>query len=912
MSEFKAYIETYKVELIFGSETFLNEDITDSMISNNHIIYRRDRNRHGGGVLLGIDKKYKTVLLDFFTDTFESITIQLFIYNKKFILSSLYIPPNPNKSVLDEFKQFFREINDKYSDNFVIIAGDCNIDFLNYDKQSTKYFSQIINELAFVQKVNSYTYPTDLKYSQTKSLLDVVIVNNEDIILDISVTDSISQTCDHFLIAFHINIEKIKPKILTKTYINYSNETDLERFRNAMTEVNWNSIFSQYNDINTIYNQMISEITKCQNNCFKPKLVKIKSKIPNRIKCLIKRKTKVFQLYKRNNDIFYYYYINHMYERIHELLTEYHSEKYDKLIQKSDNLKSFYKYIKNNSQNTNSNIFTDNKNNLIINESEICEQFSECFSSKYCGLSLPNYESLNEFQSNFQVMSEFIITKTDVLREIMNFKVNKSCLNSEIPTILIIKCPEIFTEILYQLFNLMLKVSEIPESLKTVTVIPIYKKGKPKGKIDSYRPVSIEKNFLKLFCKLIFNNISAFVCKNSVIPHNQYGFRPGMSTSTQLIDIFDYITDSFNDKSLVCVDIIFLDLKNAFDSITFKSILENCYLIGIRNKSLELLENYLLNRKQFISYNNVCSELKVITSGVPQGGIGSPELFNLTVREFPQILKFSKLFQYADDSCIVKRIFNMNDIIELQTDLNDVYNWCLNKNLQINSTKSVHLRISLKNCSNFENYFINDIKIPEKSDHKHLGFIIDSRLTFNNQINCIYNKCLQKWGFLRNLCRYANSNILLKIYKSYILPLIDYCSVCLVPNNIQIEKIEKIQRKITKYICYKMSKKVDYKERLKILNLCSLNTRRQINVLKIVFKCLDNYNEIPIRWRNKFIISQNVRNGRLIVRPKTRNYFCDKNLFCNSIDLFNALPKDIRNETNLKCFLTKCEKFYSF
>ena len=60
-----------------------------------------------------------------------------------------------------------------------------------------------------------------------------------------------------------------------------------------------------------------------------------------------------------------------------------------------------------------------------------------------------------------------------------------------------------------------------------------------------------------------------------------------------------------------------------------------------------------------------------------------------------------------------------------------------------------------------------------------------------------------------------------------------------------------------------------------------------------------------------FIVSNNSRNGLLLCKPKTRIKFCDKNIFIYSIDLFNSLPIDIRNETNFKCFLTKCTEFLS-
>ncbi len=78
--------------------------------------------------------------------------------------------------------------------------------------------------------------------------------------------------------------------------------------------------------------------------------------------------------------------------------------------------------------------------------------------------------------------------------------------------------------------------------------------------------MTIKKNILKLFCKLIFNKINAFIT-NGLIPDNQYGFRAGLSTRHQIIDLSYDITNCFNNENLICVDPIFLDEENLENSL---------------------------------------------------------------------------------------------------------------------------------------------------------------------------------------------------------------------------------------------------------------------------------------------------------------------------------------------------------
>ncbi len=60
-----------------------------------------------------------------------------------------------------------------------------------------------------------------------------------------------------------------------------------------------------------------------------------------------------------------------------------------------------------------------------------------------------------------------------------------------------------------------------------------------------------------------------------------------------------------------------------------------------------------------------------------------------------------------------------------------------------------------------------------------------------------------------------------------------------------------------------------YKERLDLLNLKTLECRRKVLVMKIVFKCINRFRDIPNNWLTKYVISENDRNGRLILRSRT-------------------------------------------
>ena len=131
-------------------------------------------------------------------------------------------------------------------------------------------------------------------------------------------------------------------------------------------------------------------------------------------------------------------------------------------------------------------------------------------------------------------------------------------------------------------------------------------------------------------------------------------------------------------------------------------------------------------------------------------------------------LFFSHPFlNHTDDSCFLKVIYDTKDIQDFQTDLNHIQEYCNQKKFKINTEKSVHLRIKFKN-HDLIGYQMNGQTIEMKTSHKHLGFILDNKLTNNENVEHIYNNSLKKWHYLRKLFPFAKSDILINLFKTYI------------------------------------------------------------------------------------------------------------------------------------------------
>ena len=85
--------------------------------------------------------------------------------------------------------------------------------------------------------------------------------------------------------------------------------------------------------------------------------------------------------------------------------------------------------------------------------------------------------------------------------------------------------------------------------------------------IKNYRPISLLPICGKMFEKIIFNNLYKYINANNLITKNQSGFRPGDSTSNQLLYLINEIHEAFDDTKSLEVRAVFFDISKAFDQV---------------------------------------------------------------------------------------------------------------------------------------------------------------------------------------------------------------------------------------------------------------------------------------------------------------------------------------------------------
>ncbi len=196
-----------------------------------------------------------------------------------------------------------------------------------------------------------------------------------------------------------------------------------------------------------------------------------------------------------------------------------------------------------------------------------------------------------------------------------------------------------------------------------------------------------------------------------------------------------------------------LDIRRAFDQIPHNALLLALQKRGCPIYLLRLLRSYFLDRTQLVSIANSFSEAMPCISGIGQGSVLGPALFNAYIDAIfaTELSSGTSLVLYADDCLVIQPIRSTADELALNDDLAKLQQTYDSLFLAVNPAKSKVLLCSVSpSAATFTHLpSIAGVPLQAVTSLKYLGVYFDRKLDFHENASHSSAKTRQCIGVLK-------------------------------------------------------------------------------------------------------------------------------------------------------------------
>ena len=243
-------------------------------------------------------------------------------------------------------------------------------------------------------------------------------------------------------------------------------------------------------------------------------------------------------------------------------------------------------------------------------------------------------------------------------------------------------------------------------------------------------------------------------------------------------------------------------MSKAFDTVHLHKLIDKITHTNIPNTITKFISNYIKGRTQYTKYNDTISSLRNIKTGVPQGGVLSPTLFNIYTADIPTPQNNNiTLITYADDITILSTHTKPDTAQrQVQPYLEQIHEWTTNNQLKLNANKTT-TTLFTPDPAQYNTPLtlrINNTTLPTVKHPKILGLTLDPKLTYAQHIQNTLKRAKPTLNILKALTTThwgKTKETLINTYKTITRPILEYTNTVWSPiiSDTNTQKLQTIQ-----------------------------------------------------------------------------------------------------------------------
>ena len=716
-------------DIIFICETWLCKQHNDSLLGlRNFTIFRRDRD-HGndphGGVIIAVRQNLNPMLIHD-DASYEILFVDITVDHQKIRLCVCY---RPSMNIADTVS--FLSAMKLYSDvsQQVCIVGDFNIPCIDWtDNTATDstgdYLLEFVNELGLHQFVHEPT--------REHNILDLIFCNRLELVSNVTVHESFSSG-DHSYLTFELEVRT--PNRSGKPYANYK-AADWDLMRAHLATIDWNDFFTDCADSCEVAWSKFRHLINTLVELYVPtNIAKNGKNAPwynDTLKRMTRTKQRKWHKYKRSKlDRDLREYRSYCKQVQHAVKRERALYEIKKFKDKSHKAKEFFRYIDNRTSFLQTVPTLKIDSNDLHHDDEKCEALNNYYSTVFTRDNGVIPDCHDRMSPNS--FTNIVIDDRCIVEAVNKLNIDGAPGIDNISPLLLKKVLPYLVKPLRYIFTLSLTSGIVPSDWKQGIICPIYKNNGKPNDCSSYRPICLTSVVCKVLEHIIRKQITEYLNLNNLISPHQHGFLSRRSTTTNLLDCLNNWTKTVDEKD--CVDVAYIDMAKAFDTVSHCKFLYKLSLLGIGGEVIAWIKSFLLDRSQCVRVGTSFSSMLTVLSGIPQGTVLGALFFILYIDDLCSEVSHSNITLYADDAKVYTRVRSISDCLTLNDDFLNIVEWMDKWQMKINVDKCEILSIGHNN-PHFP-YRLDNVTISNKVTCRDLGIYVSNDLSFSNHCDKI-------------------------------------------------------------------------------------------------------------------------------------------------------------------------------